>query len=188
MPTTKPKTGYPNWIHHAVVAVGVHFTVISFGNLCQRLPGGCRGSSSMLYVGWDIRLRNLSLTRLASSSQRDGCGGSLGRCVCRGSNDDVAFLFGTTGSTGTVSLVAPRWGDEGPLAWGWYRDGSWRRQIGMNFSIYAALVSTNLPWKMLMIPCLCSLPSWRTLQRKLFLRLLQYQNVSVNHGFFNFYL
>ena len=64
-----------------------------------------------------------------------------------------------------------------------FKDGRWRGQTGINFSIYAALVCTNLPWMMLMIPCVCSLPSWRTLHRKLFLRLRQYQNISINHDF-----
>ena len=67
-----------------------------------------------------------------------------------------------------------------------FKDGSWRRQTGINSSIYAALVCNNLPLQMLMIPCLSSLPSWRTLQKKLFLRLWQYQNVSINHGFLTF--
>ena len=64
--------------------------------------------------------------------------------------------------------------------------GSWWGQTGMNFSIYAALVCTKMPWMMPMIYCLCSLPSWRTLRRKLFLRLWQYQNVSINHDFLIF--
>ena len=38
----------------------------------------------------------------------------------------------------------------------------------------------------LLTPCICSLPSWRTLQRKLFLRLRQYQNIWINHGFLIF--
>ena len=67
-----------------------------------------------------------------------------------------------------------------------FKDGSWKRQTGINSSIYAALVCNNLPLQMLMIPCLSSLPSWRTLQKKLFLRLRQYQNVSINHGFLTF--
>ena len=40
-----------------------------------------------------------------------------------------------------------------------FKDGSWRRQTGSNSSISAALVCTNLPFLMLMIPCLCLLPS-----------------------------
>ena len=40
-----------------------------------------------------------------------------------------------------------------------YKDGSWRRQTGINSSIYAALVCNNLPFQMLMTPCLCLLPS-----------------------------
>ena len=44
----------------------------------------------------------------------------------------------------------------------------------------------SISLQMLMIPCLCLLPSWRTLQKKLFLRLRQYQNVSINHGFLTF--
>ena len=40
-----------------------------------------------------------------------------------------------------------------------YKHGSWRRQTGITSSIYAALVSINLPVRMLMIPCLCLLPS-----------------------------
>ena len=34
-----------------------------------------------------------------------------------------------------------------------------RRQTGINSSIFAALVCTNLPLLMLMVPCLCLLPS-----------------------------
>ena len=37
-----------------------------------------------------------------------------------------------------------------------------------------------------MIPCPCLLPSWRILQKKLFLRLRQYKNASTNHGFQTF--
>ena len=62
-------------------------------------------------------------------------------------------------------------------------DGRWQKQAGMNFSIYTALICTNLPWMMLMIPCLCSFPFWRILQNKLFLILWQFQNVSIRHGF-----
>ena len=40
-----------------------------------------------------------------------------------------------------------------------------------------------MPLLMLMIPYLCSLLSWKTLRNKLFLRLCQYQTVSINHGF-----
>ena len=40
-----------------------------------------------------------------------------------------------------------------------FKDGSCQRQTGINSSIYAVLVCTNLPLQMLMIPCLCSLPS-----------------------------
>ena len=76
--------------------------------------------------------------------------------------------------------------NDGPLLLKGFKDGSWRRQTGITSSIYAALVCTNQPLQMLMIPCLCLLPSWRTLQKKLFLRLRQYQNVSINHGFLTF--
>ena len=40
-----------------------------------------------------------------------------------------------------------------------FKDGSCQRQTGINSSINAALVCTNLPLQMLMIPCLCLLPS-----------------------------
>ena len=40
-----------------------------------------------------------------------------------------------------------------------FKDVSWRRKTGINSIISAALVCTNLPLQMLMIPCLCLLPS-----------------------------
>ena len=57
-----------------------------------------------------------------------------------------------------------------------------KRQIGNNFSFYAALICTNLPLRMLMVPGFCLLLSWRTLQKNLFRRLWQYQSTSINHG------
>ena len=85
-----------------------------------------------------------------------------------------------------VTTFPSWWRTMGLLLLKGFKDGSWRRQTGINSSIYAALVCNNLPLQMLMIPCLSSLPSWRTLQKKLFLRLRQYQNVSINHGFMTF--
>ena len=85
-----------------------------------------------------------------------------------------------------VTTFPSWWRTMGLLLLKGFKDGSWRRQTGINSSIYAALVCNNLPLQMLMIPCLSSLPSWRTLQKKLFLRLWQYQNVSINHGFMTF--
>ena len=67
-----------------------------------------------------------------------------------------------------------------------FKDSSWRREIGINSSISAALVCTNMPLQMLTIPCLCLLPSWRILQKKLLLTLRHYQNVSINHVFLTF--
>ena len=56
-----------------------------------------------------------------------------------------------------------------------------------NWDHFQQLCSTRLQqFQMLMFPCLCLLPFWRTLQKKLFLRLRQYQNVSINHGFSTF--
>ena len=78
-----------------------------------------------------------------------------------------------------VTTFPSWWRTMGLLLLKGFKDGSWRRQTGINSSIYAALVCN-------MIPCLSSLPSWRTLQKKLFLRLRQYQNVSINHGFLTF--
>ena len=100
-------------------------------------------------------------------------------------------LFGTSCATrlywfSIERLLLESWSR--PL-WKWplsHLDGSWRRQTGINCSISAALVCNNLPLQMLIIPCRSSLPSWRTLQKKLFLRLRQYQNVSINHGFLTF--
>ena len=85
-----------------------------------------------------------------------------------------------------VTTFPSWWRTMGLLLFKGFKDGSWRRQTGINPSIYAALVCNNLPLQILMIPCLSSLPSWRTLQKKLFLRLRQYQNVSINRGFLTF--
>ena len=67
---------------------------------------------------------NLPLTLVRASSQRVGDGGSLRRGCC-GSNGEFAFLFMTTGLTGTLRVVASSTGavrrlDEGPQ-YGGYR-------------------------------------------------------------------
>ena len=49
--------------------------------------------------------------------------------------------------------------NDGPPCLERFKDGSWQRQTGTNSSIYVALVCNSLPLQMLMIPCLCLLPS-----------------------------
>ena len=106
-------------------------------------------------------------------------------------NSFILVLYRTTSGKLVPTLVEVTtfpswWRTMGLLLLKGFKDGSWRRQTGINSSIYAALVCNNLPLQMLMTPCLASLPSWRTLQKKLFLRLRQYQNVSINYGFLTF--